>query len=140
MKIKDTSTLLCLAVISVAISSVNAATVIQPTDVDASSVFSSTFPEELVINGSGLSDATIVETGDPVPSPWPTNKNNGSSSPQSNWISGTTAPDEWIMFDLGQSYELGGMHIWNYNHTGFESRGIKEVNIKFATSLTGTFS
>ncbi|PXA04401.1 hypothetical protein DDZ13_07670 [Coraliomargarita sinensis] len=41
------------------------------------------------------------------------------------------------MFDLGQSYELDGMHIWNYNSP--ESRGIEDVNIKFATTLTGTF-
>ena len=43
------------------------------------------------------------------------------------------------MFDLGQSYELSGMHIWNWNWNGAQNRGIQDVNVKFATSLTGTF-
>ncbi|PXA04394.1 hypothetical protein DDZ13_07635 [Coraliomargarita sinensis] len=128
-----TATLTPLAMIAL---SANAAVVIQPTDVDASSQFSPSFDSSHVIDGSGLgADSSDVETGDPVPTTWPTNIND-SNTRSASWVS-RDENNGWIMFDLGQSYELDGMHIWNYN--SLESRGIQDVNIKFATTLTGTF-
>ena len=42
----------------------------------------------------------------------------------------------WIMYDLGQSYSLGKIHIWNTNVPNFESIGIKEYLLDY--SLDGT--
>ena len=46
--------------------------VVQPMSVFAVSSEVSNRDAIETVNGSGLSDATLVETGDPVPSPYPT--------------------------------------------------------------------
>lgn len=139
---KTTSTtLLALALFAGA---ANAATIVVPTDVDESSFFQASYDSSRTINGSGLSSS--LATGDAEPTTWPTHDTD-VTSPSSNhtvWLSashGTSAnaSSTWLMFDLGQSYELGGMHVWNWNDDRSQQRGINVVDVKFATALTGTF-
>ena len=87
----------------------------QPINAGASSVASGREPVR-TINGSGLSDPTIVETGDDIPSPWPTH----SSGNSAGWFSddGSLISDHSITFDLGVSQSVRGIHLWNWNRNG----------------------
>lgn len=38
----------------------------------------------------------------------------------------------WIMYDLGQIYKLGKVHLWNTNVPGFEGIGIKDYLIDYS--------
>lgn len=54
-----------------------------------------------------------------------------------NWISCETSASpnadrqesHWIMYDLGQRYELHGSQIWNYNVPGETSRGMQLIGV-----------
>lgn len=86
----------------------------------------------LAINGTGLSDSTIVQTGDPVPDPWP---GHGTTEATSWTSANATIANQWIMFDLGGEYRIGDLHVWNYNEIA--GRGIKLVDIYFTTNGAG---
>ena len=56
------------------------------------------------------------------------------------WISdngASFADGEWIKIDLGGSYDLDSLEIWNGNQTGVTRRGIKQGDIFVATSDPG---
>ena len=118
--------------------------IVQPTGAKASS---SNLGRNAVdtIDGGGLSDATTVETGDPVPGTWTTHGNvAGNVGDATMWLSINTTQGggegaEWIMFDLGANYILTGLHVWNYNEAagGATGNGIKDMTVKFATSSSG---
>jgi hypothetical protein len=81
------------------------------------------------INGTGISDPTVIETGDPVPVTYPTHV----SDMLSGWLAlGTSG--QVITFDLGSAYTIAGMHIWNSNQYGSTDRGVKGVNVEFSTT------
>lgn len=42
----------------------------------------------------------------------------------------------WIQYDLGASYNLYNLHIWNMNHPDFVNSGFKEMKVEY--SLNGT--
>jgi hypothetical protein len=43
-------------------------------------------------------------------------------------------PDSWLLFDLGQSFNLSGVYVWNYNEgNGWNSRSVKELQISAST-------
>jgi hypothetical protein len=90
------------------------------------------------INGSGLSDATIVQTGDAVPVTLPTH----AASPFGiQWRNrdGSQA-DNTISFDLGTgstSYDITGLYVWNYNEafSGFQTqRGFNVLTIEWSSN------
>jgi len=135
------------ALLSVSRPAAHAAFIAQPTDVSATSEFSGR-EDDQSIDGSGLSDDTIVETGDPVPASFPTHTD--SNPNDTMWLSedvndgGTITPT--ITFDLGDTFELSGVHVWNYNEFASTSgadlsdRGVNEVDISFSTtSMTSGF-
>jgi len=122
--------------------SLNAAFVVQPTDVEASSEFGDTesFDRTAIhaINGSGLSDDSIVETNDPVPSSWPTDGTNVSGA---LWHTDSGDANGWIRFDLGEEVPISGIHVWNYNGNDTSARGIQNVDVRFSSdSISGPFS
>ena len=57
------------------------------------------------------------------------------------WISCQPAPNpneaygesHWILYDFGESYSLGQMHVWNSNDPAHVDYGLNEVNIDFST-------
>jgi len=74
-----------------------------------------------------------------------------------NWFDGWVSCDafpnpnidrglsHWIMYDLGQNYDLKGTRIWNTNDPSHLDRGLKDVHIDFSTtggdwSNAGTFT
>ena len=82
--------------------------VVQPDAASASSNSQSNRTPDYAIDGSWLSDDTLVETGDPVPASWPTH----DALHYWNWETSSSDSDPWIAFDLGQQYPLEGMTIW----------------------------
>ena len=69
------------------------------------------------IDGSGLYNNGLVDTGDPIPVLWPdhdTNNNNSLWSGGSFSSNDTTIDnDAWFMVDLGQNYKLDGWRHWS---------------------------
>ena len=111
--------------------------VIEPINAAASSEFDGR-PAIDAINSHGV-DSTIIETGDPIPYPWPT----ASTSKTESWMTlnvGTSEiGNQWITFDLGDVYTIDGIYLWNYLDVNNGANGIKDVDILFATSLSDTF-
>jgi hypothetical protein len=67
------------------------------------------------INGNGLSSNTPALSG------------THSATWSDHWYSATKTPQ--ITIDLGDTYSLTGVHIWNYNEGGQTGRGLKDVII-----------
>lgn len=44
--------------------------------------------------------------------------------------------DNWIGFDLGGTYMLGEMYVWNYNEKNQSKRGIKNATVEYSTDGT----
>lgn len=121
----------------------HAAFLVQPTVIDA--VSSEVVSRDAIEtrNGSGLSDATIVETGDAEPASYPSHSNSSSDSWWSDVNVENNIDEVFITFDLGQTYTLEGMHVWNLNHGSSGGRttssGVKDLNVEFSTDGS-TFS
>ncbi len=83
---------------------------------------------ELIINGSGLNDPA-GDTG--------ATHINGQSGSNYSWHTrynpNGIVEHAWLIFDLGGSYSLESMQIWNYNHTGSggaeTTRSIRQYNL-----------
>ena len=66
------------------------------------------------------------------------------TSHQSSWESCTTSnnPNQargnghWIMYDLGQNYNLGQMHFWNYNYPEETNKGVANIIIDYSLNAT----
>ncbi|MFW5682602.1 MAG: discoidin domain-containing protein, partial [Phycisphaeraceae bacterium] len=90
-------------------------------------------PVESVIDGTGFTQAEkdLLDTGDPVPSPYP----NHSNTTGDNW---RVVDDDSILmtFDLGDTFLLDGFHVWNFNESGQTGRGAKSVDVSFSTDGT----
>ncbi len=53
--------------------------------------------------------------------------------PGTAWMLPTLDPsNEWIQWDLGASYTLGSIHVWNLNNIGNEGFSTKSVDIYFS--------
>lgn len=88
-------------------------------------------------NGTGLSDASIVETGDPVPSVFPTHAYGNESRIRSG---APMSPLPQLTIALGAGYDLSALVLWNHGEgatTGTESdRGFSTLTISFSTDGT----
>lgn len=88
-----------------------------------------------LIDGSGLSSVGH--------SPFPDMNVPGGSNPGTMWLTGGTLREPHdrlpahVTFDLGASYKLTGIHIWNYNEQlrSLHSRSAREVEISISRSL-----
>lgn len=83
------------------------------------------------IDGSGMSENPVTVRS---------SANNTSSR---MWLSNGTS-DTWIMFDMGETMTLTGMHVWNYNEEPYGSgvnlkyfpqRGVKTCELRVGDSL-----
>ena len=113
-----------------------AGVIVDPTAIDAVSSEVGGRDADDTINGSGLSDATIVETGDAEPSPYPTHSTNDSDAWWSDVNVENNIDEVFITFDLGSVHSLEGMHIWNLNGGGAgrsTSSGVENLNVEFST-------
>ena len=120
---------------------VSGAMIIRPTGAVATYTM---YGPGFAIDGSGLSDSTIVETGDETPAVYPMHTN---VNPNVMWFAYdrfSAGPRPSITFDLGAEYTVGGLHVWNYNdpviagpsHLEREmtNSGIKDVEVTFSTT------
>lgn len=131
----------------ITVQSADAAFIVQPSAIDAVSSEVHNRAASEAIDGSSLSNAAIVETDDPIPATYPSHD---TSSGDIWWtdVSVENNIDEvFVTFDLGDTYKLTGVHVWNLNHGGAGGRstesGIENVNIEFSldgTSFFGTES
>jgi len=75
------------------------------------------------IDGSGLSDASLVDNGDPVPASWPTNDASATSLPgfPLNYVSNL---GEWsiatVTYTFAKAVNITGGHFWQYGGDGVE--------------------
>ena len=107
-----------------------AAYIVQPIGATSSAVTSGRTPDR-AYDGDGLSNKTIVETNDPIPGTYPTHNDDGGNE---NWLADNTTP--FIIFDLGSSHFLEGLHLWNHNATSQagRDRGIRDATITFSNT------
>jgi hypothetical protein len=82
-------------------------------------------------NGSGLSDASIVETGDPIPAQWPTHIAGNSADRVSRIRS--AAVENALIFDLGGTFDISGMALWNSTEGGQTDRGFENTQWFYST-------
>ena len=62
------------------------------------------------------------------------------NNPENNWLSCNTSPNanparpegHWIMYDLGERYELHQSQIWNYNVLNETNKGFENVVIDYS--------
>lgn len=81
------------------------------------------------IDGEGLANASFYTTGSPVPGSWDTHSP-ADATENGNWRTGAFPPEGTnftYTMNLGGSFDLTGMHIWNYNASadfGYSSPGV----------------
>ena len=61
-----------------------------------------------------------------------------SNAVRQSWrsSSGALAADQWIQWDLGQSYQLDSIQLWNYNDGSRYASGIRQVDIWISNVVT----
>ena len=70
----------------------------------------------VVVDGSGIS-------GDAHANSW------------GSWFTDTTDPDRWIVVDLGGTYHIGEMKVWNANEAwGWDIVGFNEMSVYISES------
>lgn len=93
-------------------------------------------------NGSGLSDASIVETGDPVPAVWPEHVA-GNSDQRVSRIRNAQEFSE-LTLDLGGTFDLSSVVLWNSTEIGSAGlqtdRGFENTRFSYSTDGGITFS
>lgn len=82
-----------------------------------------------IINNLGLKNT--LETGDPIPESFPCHQLGATTE----WESYSANDSGFVIFDLGQPFNLTALHLWNSN-TNPES-GAKDVAIRIANTLAG---
>jgi hypothetical protein len=95
--------------------------------------------------GDTLNDTqSTLDTGAPIPSTLPTVK----VVKTDNWLALQGPPivegivdDQWIVYDLGDTYDVNGIYVWNYwdSPANGSTQGAKDVDVLFATTLNNTF-
>lgn len=89
-------------------------------------------------NGSGLSDASIVETGDPLPAVWPSHISGYNNSRVAR-IRDAPAVST-VTFDLGDTFDITGMALWNSTEANRPNRGFENTVLSYSTDGGLTFT
>jgi len=106
----------------------HAGLIIQPTQVQANAPRGWGALND-IINGAGLESS--LGTNDPVPSGFPIHANDFTG--QWETVTGVTPGDVELVFDLGATYTVGGLHVWTGNEfTNY--RGVKDFKVSFSTT------
>lgn len=106
---------------------------------DAAPILINTYPtgstSNISVTQSSIEPNTSVNAGDRTV----IEANNGfnsvsgehASGTQQSWRSnnGETLGDQWIQWDLGASYQLDSIQVWNYNDSSRYAAGIRQVDI-----------
>jgi hypothetical protein len=114
-----------IGILSLATSAANAALVITPTGAIASSQYSGSYDAGNLIDDSALSGTAPHTIGD----------THTAALVDTAWLSANETLPQTVTFDLGSSYLLTDMHIWQYaNGTANYS---KDIKVQFSTTGTG---
>jgi hypothetical protein len=94
-------------------------------------------------NGSGLSDASIVESNDAVPSVWPEHIS-GNGADRVSRIRDATEINT-LTFELGNKFDLTGMVLWNSTEAANDgtprtNRGFENTRLSYSTDGGNTFA
>jgi hypothetical protein len=111
------------------------ALVIRPTSATARDALGSRpAANTIATTGSGFTtdEHALMEPEDAVPSPWPNVDSAYTYSWQGTKATGTYI--SWICWELGDSYTLQGLHVWNVNNV--TARGSKDVDVKISNDVT----
>jgi len=97
--------------------------IVAPIGTTASTYYSVSYAPQWMIDGSGLTgtgrDATHM------------NANSANLFWHSN--TGIVVSNQWVEFDLGQTYDITNALIWQLAQSGFITRGVKAFTISVAT-------
>lgn len=83
------------------------------------------------VNGVGLINDQLVETGQPVPASFPVHTIINSHG----WLAFAGGDSTVVIYDLGQTFRLTGLHLWNNNAD--PKQGTKEAAIRASATLDG---
>ncbi|WP_160148121.1 GEVED domain-containing protein [Rubripirellula obstinata] len=89
-------------------------------------------------NGSGLDNASDVETGDPVPEVWPGHQSGNHRDRVSRIRSAVES--NTLTIDLGGTFDISGMVLWNSTESGQTARGFENTVLSYLTDGGTTFS
>jgi len=84
---------------------------------------------QLAINGAGLDRSGQYHRNDFSVNTWQVS----ASSTAVRHHSGGTWGKAWLEVDLGQTYVLDAMRIWNLAYPGYTGRGLRKVTIEYST-------
>ncbi|WP_158299606.1 discoidin domain-containing protein [Paenibacillus antri] len=91
-------------------------------------------------NAFGMSPPALPNAPTAVTPPMPTDAHDNQKDGHTMWLSAADGGEHWIKFDLGATYALGRMPIWNYNqydpaqpNVPYVDRGMKNVKIYYST-------
>jgi hypothetical protein len=113
--------------------------IIDPVSASASTEFSGRGAENAV-DGGGLSDPTLVDTGATAPASdadYPSQSTDPSTMWMSNGPDASSQAGQYITFNLGSPELLTGFHLWNYNEayaggSSYTDRGLDDVTLSFS--------
>jgi hypothetical protein len=125
MKQQKSKFLAIIGILSLATSAANAALVITPTGAIASSQLNGSYDAGNLIDDSALSGTAPHTIGD----------THIGNAPDTGWLSSGAALPQTVTFDLGSSYLLTDMHIWQYGHPFVNYS--KDIKVQFSTTGTG---
>jgi len=94
-----------------------------------SSTFSTARSADNIINANGFTEATGYHSN--------------AGGDNISWTSGTSTADplpHFITIDLGASYDLSFVKIWNWNTSSSLSAGSKDIDLSVASSIGGGFT
>jgi len=112
-------------VIPVTVRAINSRSyIIAPTNATDSGHYGTRGPL-LTIDGSGLSDATLVTNNAPIPATYPTCGTDAGAT--QTWTTPSTSVGQWIQFTFDRVYQVEGFHLWNENNT--PTRGVNQYVI-----------
>lgn len=97
--------------------------------VTATTYYSDDQSPVLLVNDSGLTGSGFSAT----------HAEGGSSEDQ--WhSSGGVVNDEFLTFDLGGTYDLAAIYIWQHNQTDLFGRGVNQFDLLFSTDGGSNYS
>jgi hypothetical protein len=114
-----------IGILSLATSAANAALVITPTGAIASSQYDPGYDAGNLIDDSALSGTAPHTIGD----------THTGHAVDTAWLSSGATLPQTVTFDLGSSYLLTAMHIWQYAH--LDANFSKAIKVQFSTTGTG---
>lgn len=113
-----------------ALASADAAVVVTGTTATATTFFNSVQSPTNLVNNSGLSVANSI-----------TATHTETSNAADQWhSSGGVVDNESVTINLGGSYDLENIYIWQANQIDFKGRGVNQFDLYYSTNNGGSYT